>query len=334
MSGREALKGFGFQTDVMLLCFLEHCIQETDFYMVGEPAKSLEVGDFVDIELFINNNGKQSKKIIQVKKSITTTKAREVISELMRHHVASDDHIELWFTEYVLQNKMALLDSYDNLKEAIDIPAFAQSEIRGSFGDQEMIIRIDGSIPNYSFVGTTLQLRGPEILDNDTYKIQIEDKVAAEYKENKKYVISKIKQYLDETLIYRRHKFLDQLDLTPNIREEILKRDYNFFKKVVIRQIGEAELVLRIKDLIPSKFSPSQKELLQGVLFSFFYRKSSTSDKIEKNEVDALISNVAEEIGYPNHIVDWSCKSSIYHNNTPSLVPTASSGNFRMGGTT
>jgi hypothetical protein len=67
-------------------------------------------------------------------------------------------------------------------------------------------------------------------------------------------------------------------------------------------------------------------------LFSFFYRKSSESQKIEKSEVDGLISNVAIMLGYPKGVIDWNNKSGIHNSISPTLVFPVSTGDFSMGG--
>jgi hypothetical protein len=327
MSGREALKGFGFQTDVMLLCFLEHCIQETDFYMIGEPAKNIDTGDIVDIALFIKGNSAESRKVIQVKKCINANTAKDVVNELLQDHWIKGDHVELWFAEYVLQNKMDLFDAYDKLIEAINTPGFAKTEIKKKLGNIEILICIDSNIPEYSFDGVTLKLKDIEVLDG-IQKSRIEDELAQVCGLNKQFIISNIKTCLNETLVFRRHKFLDILATDASLRQEVEKKDYDYFKKIIIRQIHEEELLLKIKELIPSQFTTNQREILQDVLFASFLRKATKGQKIEKSDVNALIIGVGNEFGHKIKIIDWSNRS-LQGAFAPNLIPT---GDFSMGG--
>jgi hypothetical protein len=253
-----------------------------------------------------------------------------VINTLLQDHLASDDQIELWFADYVLENKMELLDAYEKLQEAIDIPDFAETKIRKQLGNKEIIICVDGSIiEDYSFDGSTLSLKEVKVLDGIN-KDLIENEIVRACSLKKQQVISSIKTSLSETLVYRRAKFLDNLGIEAQLREEIEKKDYDFFKKIIIRQISEAELELKIRGFIPDPFTTSQKEILQDILFSFFFRQSSRSQKIDISTVNTLIIKASKEFGYKyeSPIINWS-NISISGAFAPNLMPR---GDFTMGG--
>ena len=78
-----------------------------------------------------------------------------------------EEPVELWFMEYVLENKMKLIDTLDKLKQAISIPGFAVDTIQGKFGDDEIVISIDDTVDGFILDGNILKLSTIETLDGD-----------------------------------------------------------------------------------------------------------------------------------------------------------------------
>lgn len=314
----------------MLLSFLEHCINGSKFSIIGEPAKNIRTGDIVDISILFNNDGGTTRKLIQVKKSINTTITKEVLKDFIMLNLDGGESAELWFAEYVSENKMKLIDTLNKLKQAISIPGFAKNEIPGKFGKDDIIISIDNTVDCFSFDGKTLRLPTIDTLCG-LQKEQIEDEISRRFGVGKEYIISNIKKCLNDTLEYRRYNFVENLDPSPEIKDRLLKNEYDFFDKLVIRQISDRELHNEISKLLPSPLTPNQKAILKDVLYSHFYRSSSESQPINKSEAEQIMKETIEELGHKLAYIAWD-KRDIHGSPYSDIVKEFPKGDYSYGG--
>ncbi len=313
----------------MLLSFLEHCSNGCKFSITGEPAKNNNTGNIVDVVIQFDN-GKTTRKLIQVKKSINATITKEVLNEFVTVVLDGEDSAELWFAEYVSANKMEPIDKLDKLKQAISTPGFAKNEITGKFGNEGIIISIDDTVNSFSFDGETLKLSAIDTL-RGVHKELIEDEISRRYKIDKKYVISNIKKYLNDTLEYRRYLFVDNLNPDPAIKKRLLENEYDFFDKLVVRQINDRELHNEILKLLPSQLNPNGKAILKDVLYSKFYHSSSESQPIIKNEAEQIMKDTMEALGHKLDYIAWD-KKDIHGSPYSDIVKEFPEGDYSMGG--
>jgi len=294
MNGSEAIKGFHYQVIATIHYFLDSFFKWEDFIIVAEPPATPGLGTIADIVVEPLGRSRYGKRVIQVKNATDGTTIKSVLVKLIAAKLRNEVSPELMIGTYVSEHKQPIIDRYEKFLHSIksDHPQF---EATGNIGQSPIIVKIDSSISDYSFDGSILSI--PDILYLNENQSEISKNVQTKIGGERRNIKSRIKKILNQTVHYKKYKFVSHLGLDDLSYKELMRKPNDFFKNLNIEVLSLEYLIERIHNTLPGELN--ETELIMRYLFYQFYEAAANQTALTKNEVVKSIENVGKVLN-PN----------------------------------